>query len=221
MAGTSISDARDASLAEVCKSLEEDIIFGRFAPASRLVEDVLMERYATTRHAVRQALVQLEQAGIVRREKNIGATVRSYTPGEVQDVYEVREMFTRQAMLKIKLPAAPTLITRLSEIQSHYKQCIAAENMRGIHETNDMFHIEMLSACANPYLVGSLRHYMGLTLPMRAKTLADKAGLEVSARQHDTMIDLLRGSDNWALSQLCVDHMQPSKIEYLSRISRS
>jgi DNA-binding GntR family transcriptional regulator len=58
---------------------------------------------------------------------------------------------------------------------------------------------------------------MGLTLPMRAKNLADPEGLKLSRRQHDIMIELLQGTDGWALAQLCVDHMQYSKADYLER----
>ena len=36
---------REEEQAEVIRRLEEDIIFGRFAPGSRLVEDTLMQRY--------------------------------------------------------------------------------------------------------------------------------------------------------------------------------
>jgi hypothetical protein len=32
------------------------------------------------------------------------------------------------------------------------------------------------------------------------------------------MIELLKGRDNWALAQLCIDHMQFSKADYLGRI---
>jgi DNA-binding GntR family transcriptional regulator len=60
---------------------------------------------------------------------------------------------------------------------------------------------------------------MNLTLPMRAKNLADKEGLALSRRQHEIMIELLRGRDNWALAQLCVEHMQYSKSDYLTRIA--
>ena len=70
---------REEEQAEVIRRLEEDIIFGRFAPGSRLVEDTLMSRYGASRHFVRQALFQLERQGIVLREKNIGATVRFYS----------------------------------------------------------------------------------------------------------------------------------------------
>src|SRR5205807_612542 len=123
---------REEEQAEVIRRLEEDIIFGRFAPGSRLVEDTLMTRYGASRHFVRQAL---------------------------------------------------------------------------------------FSACGNPYLVHSLQDYMNLTLPMRAKNLADKEGLALSRRQHELMIELLKGRDSWALAQLCVDHMQYSKSDYLGRIA--
>ena len=114
------AQTREEEQAEVIRRLEEDIIFGRFAPGSRLVEDTLMTRYGASRHFVRQALFQLERQGIVLREKNIGATVRFYSAEEVRQIYEVREMLTRQAALMIALPAPRSLIDQLSELQRQY-----------------------------------------------------------------------------------------------------
>jgi len=54
---------------------------------------------------------------------------------------------------------------------------------------------------------------------MRAKNLADRDGLAQSRRQHELMIAFLKGRDSWALAQLCVDHMQFSKSDYLARIA--
>jgi len=205
--------------AEVLRRLEADIIFGAFAPGSRLVEDALMARYGASRHSVRQALVGLEHRGIVRREKNIGATVCRFTETEIHQIYEVREMLTRQAALMIRLPAPETIVLRLTALQDRYCDAIDAGDLRGIHEANDAFHVAFFAACENPYLVRLLQDYMGLTLPMRAKNLADPEGLTQSRRQHAVMIDLLRGRDPWALAQLCVEHMQFSKSDYLARIS--
>src|SRR5947209_7201123 len=109
--------SREAEQAEVIRRLEEDIIFGRFAPGLRLVEDTLMARYHASRHFARQALFQLEHRGIIRREKNIGATVRFYSGDEVRQIYDVREMLTRQAALMIALPAPTALIDRLAALQ--------------------------------------------------------------------------------------------------------
>ncbi|MFG1190935.1 GntR family transcriptional regulator [Xanthobacter sp.] len=217
MSEASLPASRADEQAEVQRRLEDDIIFGRFAPGSRLVEDTLMARYGASRHYIRQALVQLERTGVVRREKNVGATVCSYSAQEVQQIYAVREMLTRQAALMIPLPAPPELIAHLKDIQADYCRHADAGNLRGIHETNDLFHLTLFSGCGNPYLVRTLQDYMGYTLPMRAKNLADHAGLQLSRRQHDIMIELLQGTDSWALAQLCVDHMQYSKADYLAR----
>jgi DNA-binding GntR family transcriptional regulator len=204
---------------DVVARLEEDIIFGRLAPGARLTEDALMARYGTSRHFVRQALVDAERRGIVRREKNIGATVRFYSAEEVRQIYEVREMLTRQAALMIPLPAPQCLIAALDELQRQYCARAEVQDLRGMHEANDAFHVALFAACGNPYLVRSLQDYMNLTLPMRAKNLADRDGLAQSQRQHELMIELLRGRDSWALAQLCVDHMQFSKADYLARIA--
>src|SRR3954468_22126204 len=129
--------SREDEQAEVIRRLEEDIIFGRFAPGARLIEDSLMARYGASRHFVRQALFQLERQGIVLREKNVGATVRFYSGDEVRQIYDVREMLTRQAALMIALPARPALIDQLRSLQRDYCIQADAEDLRGIHEAND------------------------------------------------------------------------------------
>ncbi|MBW8728586.1 MAG: GntR family transcriptional regulator [Inquilinus limosus] len=160
--------------ATVVRALEEDIIFGRLPPGTRLVEDALLARFPVTRHVVRAALA-------------------------------------------IPLPAPPALIGRLLDIEIELEGHVARGHLRGVHECNDRFHLTLFGACGNAYLVGSIEHYMRLSLPIRAKTLADPENLEVSRRHHRLMIELLKGRDNWALAQLCIDHLQPSKLDYLDR----
>ena len=72
--------------ADTVHALEEDIIFGRLAPGTRLVEDALLARFPVSRHIIRQALYQLEKLGIVTRERNKGAMVRQLSPEEVRQI---------------------------------------------------------------------------------------------------------------------------------------
>ncbi|TPM28225.1 GntR family transcriptional regulator [Mesorhizobium sp. B2-3-4] len=204
--------------ADIVRTLEEDIIFGRLAPGTRLVEDVLLARFPVSRHTIRQALYQLERLGVATRERNKGATVRRLAPQEVRQIYEVREMLQRQAALMIRLPASDALIAELTEIHRVYSAHVDAGYLRGIHEANDRFHLTMFSACGNAYLVSSIEHYMRLSLPVRANSLADREKLEISRQHHLMMIEALKRSDNWVLAQLCVDHLQPSKAFYLREV---
>lgn len=202
----------------IVRALEEDIIFGRLAPGARLTEDSLLSRFPVTRHFVRQALVQLEQMGIIIRERNKGATVRSLTPSEVQQIYAVRELVQRQAALLIPLPAADRLIADLLAIHKEHGEHIESGYLRGVHETNDRFHLMLFGACGNKYLVQTIELYMRYSLPVRANSMADRASLDISHSQHALMIDMLKGRDNWLLAQLCVDHLQPSKKRYIGLV---
>ena len=203
----------------IARALEEDIIFGRLAPGTRLTEDTLLARFAVTRHFARQALVELEAKGIVVRERNRGATVRSLTPRQVQEIYAVRELLQRQAALWIPLPASDKLIAELEAIHDEHGRHIEAGFLRGVHEANDRFHLTLFGACGNDHLVQSIELYMRLSLPVRANSMANRDSLLISHEHHRLMIDMLRGDDNWVLAQLCVDHLQPSKKRYLNRVA--
>lgn len=212
------SQASEHDDLSIAKALEEDIIFGRLAPGTRLTEDTLLARFAVTRHFARQALVQLESMGVVVRERNRGATVRSLTPKQVQEIYAVRELLQRQAALWIPLPAPASLIEALNAIHIEHGQHIEAGFLRGVHETNDRFHLTLFSACGNDHLVQAIELYMRLSLPVRANSMASTEALRISHEHHRLMIEMLKGGDNWVLAQLCVDHLQPSKTRYLHQV---
>lgn len=202
----------------IARALEEDIIFGRLAPGTRLTEDNLLARFSVTRHFARQALVQLEAMGVVVRERNKGAKVRSLTPSEVREIYDVRELLQRQAALWIPLPAPDSLIAELNAIHEEHGRHIEAGYLRGVHETNDRFHLTLFGACGNSHLVRTIELYMRLSLPVRAISMSDTQSLRISHEHHRLMIEMLKGKDNWVLAQLCVDHLQPSKKRYLARV---
>jgi DNA-binding GntR family transcriptional regulator len=203
---------------DVVRALEEDVIFGRLAPGARLVEDTLMARFGATRHFVRAALHELELMGVIVREKNRGAAVRSLNSAEVEQIYDVREFLQRQAALRIPLPAPVELMRKLRAIQAGYARSIAEGNFRRVHELNDEFHLTLFAGCGNAYLVDSIRFYMKLSLLVRAKTMADAPMLDLSRRQHEQIIALLEGTDPWALAQLCAEHIQPAKRAYLHQV---
>jgi DNA-binding GntR family transcriptional regulator len=204
-----------AQVEDIAEALREDIIFGRLAPGTRLIEDSLMARFSASRHFTRAALYELERLGVVVREKNKGVSVRMLTPDEVRQIYEVREMLQRQAALRIPLPAAPALIDSLEQIEARYVKALHVRDFSALHEANDAFHVTLFSACGNRYLVESIQHYMLLSLPVRATKTTDIAHAQQSAHHHNIMIQMLKGSDNWALAQLCVDHLQGAKNDYL------
>jgi DNA-binding GntR family transcriptional regulator len=211
----------DAVSERIARLLEQDIVFGRLKPGQKLPEEELAERFGASRHQVREGLARLARIGIVAKERNKGAAVRAFTRDEVRQIYEVREILQRQAALLIPLPVDGPVIEALQAIHDDYERAVGAGDLRGIHEANDRFHTELFRLCGNEVLVQLVKHYMDLTYAIRANAFFDPEILETSRRHHELMIRLLRGKDSWALAQICVDHMQPSKAQYLAALGES
>lgn len=204
----------------VARAIERDIIFGRLAPGERLREETIARDKQASRHHVRSAFIILEQSGSVVREKNKGAHVRAFSAEEVRQLYDVREMLTRQGALRVPLPASAEAIARVQAAQDAYEAAIERGHLPDIHETNDHFHMEMFALCQNPYLVDLLKRCMDMTYIIRAANMADTARLAVARAEHRAMIALLSGTDCWALSELGVQHLRPSKEVYLKRLEQ-
>jgi DNA-binding GntR family transcriptional regulator len=207
--------AADPVAGKIARALEQDIGFGRLTPGQKLREENLSERFNASRHHVREALARLQQVGIVTHERNRGAFVRSFTLAEVMEIYDIREILQRQAALRIPLPVPEAAIDALSAIQAGYEAAVRGDDIQRIHTANDLFHTELFRLCGNEQLAQLVKHFMDLTYVIRAHSFREKGRLEHSRQHHQIMIDLLRGRDSWALAQICVDHMQPSKERYL------
>jgi DNA-binding GntR family transcriptional regulator len=204
------------SLSEtITRSIEEDIIFGRLKPGEKLPEEELSERFAASRHQVREALTNLQLVGIVVKERNKGVSVRRFSMEEVLQMYEVREILQRQAALMIQLPVPKHVIDRLYLIHAEYENAISRRDYRAIHETNDRFHMEFFRLCGNDFLWQLIKQYMDLSYTIRANAF-NLEHQRLAHQEHAVMINLLSTRNSWALAQLCVDHIQYSKEQYLT-----
>ena len=210
----------DGAAMQIARALEQDIVLGRLRPGEKLREEELAERFGASRHHVREGLARLERIGIVIKERNRGVSVRRFTADEVRQIYEIREIVQRQAALKIRLPVDPATVARLTAVNDRYEAAVAAGDFQAIHQQNDLFHTELFRLCGNDLLLQLVKHYMDLTYAIRGAAFGDPENLETSRRHHRIMLELLTGTDPWALAQICIDHIQPTKALYLEMLRR-
>jgi len=80
---TSLSDL-------VTDNVRQAILDGTFKPGERIIEEDLAGTLQTSRQPVRDALLQLEQEGLVVREKSRGATVVTMSAEDIEEVCSFR-----------------------------------------------------------------------------------------------------------------------------------
>ncbi|WP_204352621.1 GntR family transcriptional regulator [Salinicola halophilus] len=215
---TGTDDAPNAdgiTVPAIVSAIEEEIVLSRLHPRERLVEEDLMRRFDGKRHIVRQALFQLENAGLVERIKNRGAFVRAYTPDEVEAIYAMRELLEGSAAAQIPLPAPSSLLEALNRIQHAHSEAIERSDWRAVFRHNIDFHRTLFAACGNPYLSETINDFAQKAHAIRFIGTTDRESIELARDEHRGMIDALEREDREAFSRLCHRHLQPSKERYL------
>lgn len=196
------------------EKLENDIIFGVYAPGSRIIEDNVMERYGAKRHAVRNAFAGLETRGLLIRRPNRGVEVVSFTPDEVDDLYEVRMILETAAAEATELPCDPAVAARLEDIARRHEQAVRDQDFRSVFWLNQEFHETQYAICRNPRLADLISHHARTAQPIRIVKYDDASHMREVIRQHFDIIKALRGTSQSALVAAVRAHLPASAKAY-------
>ncbi len=205
------------SVQKIVKSLEVDIVLGRLYPRERLVEEQLAKRFNTTRHVVRQALMELEMGGLIVRETNKGATVREYSADKVNQLYQMRELVEGQAALLIPLPVADNQLSLLQYICDEHAAAIEKSDMLGVVAANKEFHQVVYRLCGNDFLADVIDEMAKKSNLVRFTSSTDQSLLILARDEHYLILEALGKDDNNKLADICINHIQPSRLMYLER----
>ena len=200
---------------EIFDALRDDIVFGRLNPRERLVEADLVIRFRSHRAAVREALSALEQAGLVDRQRNKGASVRDLQPERVEQLYAVRMLLETAAVGVMPMPVDPDALDALVAIQRDHQRAVADNDLRRIFDHNNRFHRHLYALSGNPVLVEMIEQCATRALTVRFHPYMDRSFLERVCEDHWAMIDACRRCDRARLADLVREHLPLAKDRYL------
>ncbi|MGC4025194.1 MAG: GntR family transcriptional regulator [Mesorhizobium sp.] len=206
--------SNERSVTQLANAIREAIIFGRYRPRERLVEEEITERYSTTRHMLRMAFAELDHMGLVERRPNKGVVVRDFSIQELEELYEFRALLQREAALRIPVPADPDLVSDLRKINANYLAASKSGDKEEASRLNTTFHETMFDACRNRFLATAISQAWMQTTPIHWYALGDTDHLRRSHADHKSMIDALESGERELLAELCRKHIYPALEAY-------
>ncbi|MDX2030065.1 MAG: GntR family transcriptional regulator [Blastocatellia bacterium] len=196
----------------VYQALRKDIITGVYKPGEALREEVLAERYDTSRTPVREAATRLEHDRLLRFVPNKGYFVRLFTVSELNELYEYRGIIEcSSAELAARKDPAPDLLAemdRLSQVQ--YKPGDRRSYIRFI-DADTAFHLCVAKMARNELLLRAVTDlrasierllYAGLELGNYAPGLS---------QEHRSLFEAVRRRDAEAAQRVMQEHVTGSK----------
>ena len=200
--------------------IEEDIVFGAYAPGARLVEERMTRALDTSRHQLRAAFAMLEARGTIRRFPNRGVEVSEPSPDEIDELYEVRRILETSAARLTPLPVAPATLERLRHVQDGHEEAVRREDHRGVFHANIAFHALQYSTCPNGALTAAIADYARRVHVIRAIKYDDAAHMATVIAQHRAILDAMAGSDAEAYAARVAEHLPASTEAYRKAYER-
>jgi DNA-binding GntR family transcriptional regulator len=187
------------------EELRDAILTGRFAPGQLLSENALATEFGKSRTPVREALHRLEIEALVERASR-GVRVRTSSPQEILDIYDVR--------ITLEGAAAKAAAERATEFDR--SQCRATQRaMLEVHDddpramaaSNRRFHEAVWTASHNPTLVDLLHRLNVHLVRYPTTTLTHGDRWDAVLREHEELLGAIESRDGEAARRIAEHHM--------------
>jgi phosphonate utilization transcriptional regulator len=189
--------------------LERLILSGQLHAGERLNEGAIAERLNVSRGPVREALRTLEEAGLLRFEKNRGATVRVISPEEAVEIYEVRACLEELACRRLAARITDEQLAQLRPLVEQMDPAAEAGDAAAFNSLNMRFHELLVEFAGNSELVVIYRRLVSNLSLFRRRTLALEGSLRESNAEHRRIVELL-GSRDLSAGSVMREHIDSS-----------
>jgi DNA-binding GntR family transcriptional regulator len=188
--------ARSAKTPEAAyEALREAIITGRLRPNERLVEASLSEEFGIARAAVRVALVRLEQAGLVERERYRGAKVRLVSEEEAVEILEARAVLEALAVGHTATRATPDDVAELRGILAIMRERLDGGDLLGASEENVVLHRRLIELSGHQTVMRLIAMLNSQMVRFQYRTILVPGRSERSFGEHSAIVDAVESGD--------------------------
>ena len=184
------------------------ILRGELGIGQRLNESELAARFGTSRGPIREALRALEEALLVRSEKNRGVFVREISVAEADEIYDIREALDELTGQRVAERATPE---QLRELEAVVEAMDGTREINEYHALNLKFHDLLVAFAGNARLTESYRLLTKGLLLFRLRGLQDGGGFAVSNTEHKAVIAAIGARDAARAGQLLRQHAAQSR----------
>ncbi|MGW1813982.1 GntR family transcriptional regulator [Streptomyces sp. NPDC002125] len=195
------------------ETLRRRIIEVELQPGERLVERDLAAELEVSRIPLREALRLLAADGLVLLVPHRGALVAPFTPGDVRDLFDVRESLESLAARLAAERADDDGLARLAEGLATARAATRAHDRAAIAAANAAFHTGIVELASNALLSGVMR-----PLEARMHWLFRLTALRDPAQQcaeHEQMYEAIAARDADRAARLAHEHVADGRATSL------
>jgi len=170
------------------RRLADQIFKGEFPPKSKLDEKDLANQFGVSRTPIREALRQLDAAGLVEIRPRRGAIIVPIDKERISYAFETAAEF--EALAAYWAASRATLIERqeLIHIKREGEKACRKKDPERFATVNRHFHDKISNLARNPSLAEAVSTVRVQTAPFRKAQFAHHEKIEASQKEHEQIV---------------------------------
>lgn len=207
---------------QVFSAILQDIDAGRLNPGDVLEEAPLMAAHGVSRTPVREAFIQLETAGLIRRLPRKGAVLFRPTLEEFLAILEVHAKLEGQAAGLAARRMSPALAAALEQsvldCEAHARDK-GDGDPDGYYQLNLAFHETVALAAGNPFLVEMIKTNARKLMAYYRARYRYPGAIALSAKEHREIAGLIAAHDGPAAEAAMFTHVQFDQVTVMDLLA--
>ena len=209
-----------ASATHIFNALKLEIALGILHPKQRLIESELVEKFASHRPAVREALGMLAQVGLVVQTPHKGSAVAELTRDKLEKIYQMRIELECLAVAWMTLPLAEQQMTQIKKTFEAHAEALHDRHFKDIFRLNAQFHQQINQHCGNPHLEEMIEVMSARGLLARFSTAMTHEFLCDVERDHLEIVQAMEACDRQRLVSVMHRHNVRGRDWYAAAIEQ-
>jgi DNA-binding GntR family transcriptional regulator len=187
--------------------LRDAIVSGRYRPGARLNESQLAREFNISRIPIREALMQLQEHGLVMNHERRGMFVTELSEEDVQRINSLRVVLEAEALRLCRANMTKQIAARLTQLVEQMENWEASSEIDAA-DIDLEFHRTIWAAAGNPYLMKTLD---SLSTVLFAHTALENVGHDVMLwrlNHHRDLLDVALGKSEASAEAAVISHLR-------------
>ena len=193
--------------AHVYDTLRNAIISGRFKPGARLNESQLAREFNISRIPIREALMQLQEQGLVMNHERRGMFVTKLNDEDVQRINSVRVVLEAEAIRLARAAMTRQTAAHLTNLVDRLENL--ADGSEGESAALDLeFHRTIWEAAGNPYLSRTLDSLATVLFAYTALENTSTVAKRSRLNHHRDLLNVVLGKSATSPEHALIEHLR-------------
>lgn len=191
----------------VYNMLRDAIVAGRFKPGSRLNESQLAREFNISRIPIREALMQLQEHGLVMNHERRGMFVTELTEEDLQRINSLRVVLEAEALKLCAARMTKQIAARLTSLVEQMEAWTQGAEIDAAAIDLE-FHRAVWEASGNPYLVKTLDSLSTLLFAHTVLENVSHDDMRWRLNHHRGLLDVVLGKSKVTPEEAVIAHLR-------------